>query len=419
MPDAQELLAPHSAELNPHVIVTPIDFHYSIDGSMKTWSSFGEWESKLIEGLDILPYNEKQKVHKLVKGALTSEEKIKRLYNYLQDNHRYVYVGLDDGGLKPYPASYVCKNRFGDCKALTNYMKALLNEIGIEAYYTSVYAGKKYRKVDNDLPAQQFNHVILAVPLEGDTIWLENTSSTLPFNYLGTFTQNRKVLLANRSESKLVNTPKLTLDEVVEKRSYAFELDDTGSGHCQVDIEGNGSSFEVLNSLYKQLNSEDQQEKLKERYRLGHSELASWAFKQQDRNIPNISLHLSYNVAQCLNMLGKSSYIHIPPFPIADLEKPSDREHLVRISYPTNREDILTWNIPLTSEREVQLPEDIKLETEFGRFEANYLLLDEQIIMKRSFQLFAGEYDLDHYPSFYDFIRRIEKNQKQVYILFK
>ena len=78
-------------------------------------------------------------------------------------------------------ASDVDKLGYGDCKALTNYTKTLLDAVDVESYYTVVYGGKRIRNIDKEFSATEGNHVILCLPNEEDYIWLECTSQKTPF----------------------------------------------------------------------------------------------------------------------------------------------------------------------------------------------------------------------------------------------
>jgi hypothetical protein len=118
----KEEYSPSISNFLPTVEITPIEFHYDIDGSFKDWIAFGNWQYELLHGLNELPDYEKSKIQSLIKEIDDDKEKIKILYHYLQDETRYINVTIETGGLKPYPASYVTQNKFGDCKALTNYL---------------------------------------------------------------------------------------------------------------------------------------------------------------------------------------------------------------------------------------------------------------------------------------------------------
>ncbi len=228
----------------PNVTIVPKKFQYGLEGHHDTWSSFGDWQSQIITGLDDLPQSEKIIVDRIIEGLTDKKQIINKLYRHMQDNTRYINVTIDEGGLVPYPASYVCENKYGDCKALTIYMKALLKQAGIESFYTLIYAGSNPVKVNKSFPSQQFNHVILNIPLEKDTIWLENTVNYFPINYLGTFTQNRTGLMINGNESKLINTPRLKSENVFDKCQYEFNLNIEGNGTLKVSKSLGGPEFE-------------------------------------------------------------------------------------------------------------------------------------------------------------------------------
>ncbi len=93
---------------------------------METWDNFGKWIQALNSGRQELPPATKAKIKELTAKAKTDEEKVKILYEYLQSKTRYVSIQLGIGGQQPFEASVVDQFGYGDCKALSNYMVAML-----------------------------------------------------------------------------------------------------------------------------------------------------------------------------------------------------------------------------------------------------------------------------------------------------
>ncbi|EGY01669.1 hypothetical protein AZA_56144 [Nitrospirillum viridazoti Y2] len=93
----------------------------------------------------------------------------------VQDQIRYVFLGLNDGALVPATADETWSRRFGDCKAKTALLLALLHELDITASAVLV------NTVDGDgmdarLPAlQHFNHVLVRATVDGKDYWLDGT----------------------------------------------------------------------------------------------------------------------------------------------------------------------------------------------------------------------------------------------------
>ena len=259
-PVRKELYAPPLAEVVPFVRIVPVHFNYAGEGSSDSWTSFGDWVNELSEGLTALPPAEKVKVKQLIKGKTDKREIVKVLYHYLQDNTRYINVSIEKGGMKPYPAEYVALNKYGDCKALSNYMKALLAEAGIDAYCVDVYADADLRKINENFPSQQFNHVVVCVPLEADTLWLENTDNVGPFAYVGTSIQNRKGLLIAPGSSRLVKIPALDLTSVEEKRSVVYHVNNTDLCRVETDYRLKGAAFDLYSYVLSQFSQTEQEE---------------------------------------------------------------------------------------------------------------------------------------------------------------
>jgi len=192
----------------PHIDVTPLRFEIAgHSGSWDSWNTFGKamydmWKDKRDLSADAV-----EKVKAMVKGATTDRQRAQILYNYLQQNFRYVGVQIGVGGYIPFSAATVHITHYGDCKALSNYMCALLTAVGIKSCPAMINAGDNEHELDTAFVSNDFNHVIVYAELNDGPLWLECTSDAIPFGQLGTFTENRYALVFDENGGRLVKTP--------------------------------------------------------------------------------------------------------------------------------------------------------------------------------------------------------------------
>lgn len=237
-------------EIFPYVEFHPTDFIYSdYSGNMSNWKNWGLWMNKLIKGRRELDEKTKNDVDKLIKGISDKREKVRILYKYLQSKTRYVCISLGIGGLQPMKASDVGKTGYGDCKALSNFMVSILKYAGIESYYCEIGNGNlKIRKPDFT-SVSQTNHIIVCVPMKKDTIWLENTSQNIPFNYIGSGNSNRKALMIEDEGAKIVNTHMYSYKDNVNRVNSEIEI--SRDGKVSFDIKDIGSGLLAESYIYK------------------------------------------------------------------------------------------------------------------------------------------------------------------------
>lgn len=243
------------------VLLAPVNFSVEdFKGEMNDWSGMADWLYRLNAGRDQLPEELKIKVHELTDGLDNSYDKIQVLYSYLQENFRYVSIQLGIGGWQTISSEEVSKYAYGDCKGLTNIMKAMLAEASIDSNYTLVFAGDGEEDIEVDFPSNQFNHVILQVPTESDPIWLECTSNLLPAGYLGSFTKNRHVLVTKEGGGYLTKTPNYS-DSVwnQSRSSTSIKLDDRGDAWIETDFQIKGNYAEDL--IYVKNSFDDRKQK--------------------------------------------------------------------------------------------------------------------------------------------------------------
>jgi hypothetical protein len=94
----------------------------------------------------------------------------------VQQDVRYIYVGLNGGNLNPAAAQETWQRRYGDCKAKTALLMALLAELGVEAQPVLVNTSGLDDGFDQRLAIPQlFDHVLVRARIDGETYWLDGT----------------------------------------------------------------------------------------------------------------------------------------------------------------------------------------------------------------------------------------------------
>ena len=262
--EAKNLVAKKSEKHNgsslryaPQILLAPNKFKLDdYEGDMTSWKNFGEWNHRLIGNRNQLSEKGKAVIQSLTKEAITDIEKAKLIYNYLQKNMRYVSIQLGIGGLQPFPADFVQEKKYGDCKALSNYMQAALNVVGIKSHYAIINSGANAVPAMEDFPSDPFDHIILCIPQAKDSIWLECTSQTIDFGELGDFTENRKALLVTENGGVLVNTPASKASSNIFTSSTQIHLNDDGTGKADASITGTGE-FKQQQVAYTYQQSDD------------------------------------------------------------------------------------------------------------------------------------------------------------------
>lgn len=206
-PLKQEPYGRSFVEATPSILLAIETFKMAdSEGKMDSWNSFGQWYYSLAKNRNELPIPVQREVETIFENAGDRRQGIKELYEYMQNKTRYVSIQLGLGGWQPYEATFVEEKGYGDCKALTNYMQAILHHVGVEAYPVLIKNSTENTDIVTEFPSNQFNHVILWVP-EADTIWLESTSQTIPFNYIGLGNSDRHGLAVTPDSSFLIKTP--------------------------------------------------------------------------------------------------------------------------------------------------------------------------------------------------------------------
>jgi len=407
-------LAVHPTEYLPWVRVVPENFRFEIAGSLKSWEDFGNWEYNILKNKNKLPDFETNKVNEIVSGLTDEKEKIRKLFHYLQDNTRYVAISVETGGLIPYPAGYVAENKYGDCKALANYFKSILETCGIKAYYTDIYAGNKIKCINNNFPSQQFNHVILTIPVKNDTLWVDCTSD-YALGYTGTFIQGRKAFFIDNNNSHLISTKKLEAENVKENRVIFIKESAQSGAEINYNSILRGEKYEMIYSINKNCNPKDKTEIFRNYFIRNSENLLTYQISSPDRDSDFVDLKYK---TTCKNIYRKygDDYV-VSPVPIADsYDFDSQIKQKIQFDFPVFRTD--TQYIEINENFKIlQVPEKITIRSDFGNYEFGFILNDNKIVVTKTYHIKAGVYTEDQCNDIYSFLKSISEKDKNINFL--
>ncbi len=419
-PMREEYYTSNQRDIFPVIKIAPTAF--SMDGhsgDMSTWASFGKFIYDINKGRGIPSEKTHQIVQSLTKDLTTDEEKIAALYNYLQKNNRYVSVQLGIGGWQSFDTEYVEKNKYGDCKALSYYMKAMLDAADIETYPALIYNKNKPLKIDENFAVNAFNHMILYVPGDEPT-WLECTSTFNTPGYIGYSNENRKALLITPEGGRLADTPYTTSENNVGDAKINVKLRDDGAATIQVRSTKTGALQRELRYNKNTLSEEKQKEELQEALEeLPRFTIDSYEIKLAD-NKPKCEFNYDLSVRKLATVQG--SRIFINPNVIHQSRFVPDREekreqNIVRYNAYTQKDQVII-DLPAGYIAE-SLPESTDIQSDFGSYKMTCEISANQLIYNRVYEVNAYNLPPDRYQDMFDFFNQVKKSDKAKAVLVK
>jgi hypothetical protein len=407
----EENFSPPLYRLSPYVKISPTEISMEgYAGRMDSWEKIGLWVNSLNVERQELSEETRQKVLDLIAGKTTVKEKVNALYQYMQNKTRYVNVSIGIGGLQTRPALDVDKLGYGDCKALSNYMLSLLKVAGIQSFYTLVNAGDNGKDFFPEFPSQQFNHIILCVPDRQDTIWLECTNQEIPCGYLGTFTNDRPVLLVTEKGGILTRTPGWLPVENSRSRNINVTLDNKGNGKAEVITHYLGDYYaDQLQILLA--DAKDQRDQTIEQIRIPVFEMNTYSNKHQQSSKPSITEFLSLNLPDYTSLAGNKQLLRVNMMDRVETNPFSKktRNSPILFNNSVSLSDSIRFTVPDPTLIKF-LPKEVNISKPWGDYTLNIRKTDTGLEVFRSLVIRQGVYEKEHYEEISGFFEEVIKS---------
>ncbi|TCD10427.1 DUF3857 domain-containing protein [Pedobacter frigidisoli] len=405
-----EPYSPDPETYRTSIQIAPQQFtYYSHSGKYNNWEELGKWVyDDLLKSRTALSPATVQMVKDLVKDEKTDKDKARKIYQYLQDKTRYISVQIGIGGFQPIAASEVDRLGYGDCKALVNYMQSLLRAADIDSYYCVVEAGTEKKSVDPSFASMvQGNHIILCMPLKGDTTWLECTSQKIPFGFLSDFTDDRIVLACTPEGGKLLHTPKLKTQENLQIRKATLVIEADGNINGIMNTVFSGAQYDNHESMIGKSLTE-QHKLLKESYNIDNIDFQTVSYVQKKDIDPKLTEDIKVNIKNYAPINGNKMFLQLNAFNIKrSIPEVRNRTLPVYVNRGYTDEDTIVYTLPDNVDKDLITKNEKNFNCAFGEYIATATVDGNKLIYYRKLVINDGTFTADKYAEFTKFINDV------------
>ena len=253
----------------------------------------------------------KEKTVEIIKGLSTEPEKVKAVFQWVQDNIRYIAFENGIAGFKPEKAQEVLRKKYGDCKGMANLVTEMLRSAGIDA--RKCWIGTKHLVYDYTTPSLAVdNHMISVWMNGGKPVYLDATEKYIGLGEVAERIQGRQTMIEDGNNFILGKVPVADhrQNTAFEKRKLSVDGANL-KGHIVQSWKGENKVW-LLSGL-NNIKQEKQETALMRYLSEGKNNFEISGLKIANLNDYNKDVNIEYDIAwkNVLSEFGQETYLEI------------------------------------------------------------------------------------------------------------
>ena len=260
-----EPYSPPAGDVLPQVAIYPrwiVFGDHRID--TESWDGIARWYRDLSRNRMVAGPAVVEAAKTATAGLTGSEEKIRRLYEFLQQKISYVAIEMGVGGWQPHDNGQVFLHRYGDCKDKATLLIAMLRAVGLEGLPVLIRT-RDAGLLEREYPSPSFNHAIVAIPRPEGYLFLDPTSEDAPFGDLPWADQGVPVLVVKEDGlGDLVETPLFTAERNRRHRQAVARVTPGGGPEGDYVIDAWGIRRVNLSAMVEEGRTAEKEDALEE-----------------------------------------------------------------------------------------------------------------------------------------------------------
>ncbi|HWW75615.1 MAG TPA: DUF3857 domain-containing protein, partial [Pyrinomonadaceae bacterium] len=400
--------------------------------SFDNWADVSKWYAELADPQAAPDDPLALKARELTAGAKTELDKIRAIGRYVQ-NLQYVSVQIGIGGWRPHAASQVFAKQYGDCKDKATLMRAMLKAVKLDAYPVLIYSGDRTRVREEWVSPGQFNHCIVAVRVADETqapsvikhaalgrlLIFDATDPTTPVGDLPDYEQGSFALVAAGADGSLIRMPSTPPEENMVSREVEAGISEDGTLTATLRERREGQSAADARRMFKGLSPSDYTGVIQRWVSGGAAGAKFGKIEPKDAHTEGrFALDVEITAAQYGQAMQNRLLVFKPAvFGRGGAPRLTDaaRKYPVVLDSQAFSE---TVRIKLPAGFDVdEVPDAVKIESEFGTYAASYEVKDGQLLYTRRLVQRAATIPADKYGDVRAFYGRVRASEDAPVVL--
>ena len=383
----------------------------------ETWDHIFDWMAQMQERrIQVTPEIEAA-VAELTAGAADTEEKIARIYHFIQQNIRYISIkGSIGSGWSGHPAFVTLKNKYGDCIDKSVLFTTMLKVIGVTSEPVVLLTNGAGDE-DRVIPTMAGNHAICLIHLDGREFYLDATSTSHRYPSFRGDDHGVTTINALRREIGFIPVP----EPEANQRIYELDVRILPAGNAEVEYAShyNGDYEAGPRGFYMYRQKSDYERALAN---MISSISPNAVLKDYElQNIHNLAepfrIRLSYTLNDYVVNAGDLRIFSVPGLETSFREVSLPQRYF-DISYNTSFEMVHEVTIAVPQDYRVKyLPEEVSLETPYATYTASYAAVDDTtIVFRDDFRRIQRLVPVHDYQEYKAFLQKVSKyTQEQLF----
>jgi hypothetical protein len=325
----------------------------------------------------------KKITQELIKDKNSDREKIKAIHYWVQDNIKYVAFEEGYEGFIPREAGLVNQRKFGDCKDMASIITEMAKYASVPNVNFCWIGTRKlpYSYHDVSTPAVD-NHMIAAVEIDGEIIFLDATDSQSSFGLPSSFIQGKEALISNGKTYKIVEVPvisgskntidetlKVTLDQNTIKGSGTISFNGLARTNA-IRFVGNQTSKARLESVKNLI--------IKGNNKFNLKNYKEHNFTDKDESY---TIDFDFDLDNYLIKAGSDSYLNLfldKPFEKITIEK--NRKSMYEFDILIRQSYNIEFEVP-ADKKLTYIPKNASLDNELLKYDITYTQKDNKLML--------------------------------------